>query len=139
MLEALVLTEFFKCEIQIWSTRSLEEKICLGAAGFLFPVVLKAFPFLARVLQFASANITNLEHYAKMATCKEKASLCDTASALQAQAGFWFLSRQLKSESVKLKPRGFAKIKKKTQFEVFCSENVTSAMAAKQATEQQDC
>lgn len=31
------------------------------------------------------------------------------------------------------------KKKKKTQFEVFCSEYVTSAMAAKHATEQQDC
>lgn len=107
--------------------------------NWLFVCILKAFHFLARVLHFASTNITNLEHYAKTATRKEKALLYDTTSALQAQAGFWFLSRQLKSESVKLKPRGFAKIKKKTQFEVFCSEYVTSAMAAKQATEQQDC
>lgn len=118
----------------------LRKKCVLVQLAFCLPVVLKAFHFLARVLHFASTNITNLEHYAKTATRKEKASLCDTASALQAQAGFWFLSRQLKSESVKLKPRGFAKKKKKkTQFEVFCSEYVTSAMAAKQATEQQDC
>lgn len=89
----------------------LRKKCVLVQLAFCLPVVLKAFHFLARVLHFASTNITN--HYAKTATRKEKASLCDTASALQAQAGFWFLSRQLKSESVKLKPRGFAKIKKK--------------------------
>lgn len=34
---------------------------------------------------------------------------------------------------------GLQKFLKKTQFEVFCSQYVTSAMAAKQATEQQDC
>lgn len=45
MLEALVLTEFFKCEIQIWSTRSLEEKMCLGATGFLFARCLEGLSF----------------------------------------------------------------------------------------------